>query len=184
MFEPLTPPLTRTPVTVAWQRLSAVAEWSGYARSEGGPIVALSLTRHRDTVAWHKTVHRQRSSEDGTALPMSFWHSDPATVENAVLLNVQLKLPGILRCDTLRAESSAPVEVEPAWHGVTGEFAWLASRGGSVVGVLFVDRRDVSFGRNGAWHLRPALTQALRAPWRDVLAGPRRGTFDLPAARQ
>jgi hypothetical protein len=180
-FQDLSPPLTRTSVVIDWHaQLTGDEAWSGRALPDQGEIVALSVTVQNDTVWWHKTLKQGAWADAGPGLPIGFWSSDPRSGGVTGLVNVQLRLPGILRCDTLPGPAESPVQVVSGWRGVTGEFAWLASRGHSVaVGALFVASQDVTLARNGAWRLRPAFRDSVRSPWNAVLAGPRRGTLNL-----
>jgi hypothetical protein len=179
VFDDLSPPLAALSVKLTLSRIAdAQAEWVGRVSAADGEIVALSLTVHDGTVWWHKTLPRGAWADDEPGMRVGLWYSGPGPAGLPGPVNLQLQLPGVLRCDTVHITPDVSLTVQEAWSGFTGQFVWVARLGESTqLGAMFVAREDVTFGRKGIWRLRAAISERLPSPWNAVLGGGRRGSF-------
>ena len=157
--------LTELPVTISGDSATP-RRWTGTARAVED-LVALGLMVQDGAIRWFKSSHRAPTVRlDITLHP-------PEAVEGGYVV---LDAGGRVQNALSRGGRSISVVSRQA---ITGRPLLLATVEGDPrleLGVLLLTLRDVKFGRNHLWHLRPERAQGLPEPFATILARGRSGT--------
>jgi hypothetical protein len=157
--------LTEMPVTIRCDSATP-RRWTGAARAVED-LVALGLIAHGGWLRWFK------SSLRAATLPLTVILHPPEAVEGGYVV---LDVGG--RVDNMLSRDGRSLSVLPR-QTITGRPLLLATVEGDPrieLGVLLLALRDVKFGRNHLWHLRPEWALGLTEPFATILVGGRSGT--------
>jgi len=157
--------LTELPVTIGCD-LATPRRWTGAARGVED-LVALGLIAHGGALRWFKSSHRAATvTLDITLHPTDAVEGGYAVLEVGGSVDNALSRGG-------RSISVRPCEV------ITGRPLLLATLEGDPrieLGILLLAFRDVKFGRNHLWRIRPELAQGVPEPFARILVRGRGGT--------
>jgi hypothetical protein len=157
--------LTELPVTIDGDSVTA-RRWTGAARGVED-LVALGLMAHDGVLRWFKSSHR------AATVPLDVTLHPPDAVEGGYAV---LDVGGSV--DNALSRGGRSISALPC-QAITGRPLFLATVEGDPrmeLGVLLLAFRDVKFGRNHLWHLRPERAQRLPEPFATILVRGRSGT--------
>jgi hypothetical protein len=157
--------LTELPVTIGCESATP-RRWAGAARGVED-LVALGLTAHDGVLRWCKSSHR------AVTVPLDITLHPTDAVEGGYVV---LDVGGAV--DNALSRGDRSISVLPC-QAITGRPLLLASVEGDPrieLGILLLAFRDVKFGRNHLWRIRPELAQGVPKPFATILVRGRGGT--------
>lgn len=169
--------LRQLPVLVSggWQA-GPTRDWRGEARA-AEPLVAIVFCVRGANVSWCKS---ERPNPAGQPVRLLLGHHDSEGCDVQVNFSVGA---GQVRSRTVVASPSYRPLIPTPIAGATAALLPFSAVEGShqvQLSVLFLAGSEVKVGRNGVWHLRPALVESVPEGFRELLAHGRAGELVAP----
>ena len=167
--------ILKIPLTISGNWMDSVnRDWKGEIFSSES-LVAVVMLKNGNSFSWCKS---DRDSGEGQKIRLSLLSYDKTNLEVQVNFSIG---NGHARLASFVESAQYKPRIELASEIKTGElnrFAEVAGNPNITLSVFFLAQKNVKFGRNGIWHLKPKIETSLSANFNKILASGRSGKIE------